>query len=171
MQDHVQNHWPHQELTALDLDCLLEKNFEICKWPLGLDAKTGAAALHCVCTKFHRLGIWGGYSKMEPLLMILTTSPMMGTYLQSRFNSSLLALIYWKALERERRRLRVRMLGLSGKLSVTCNAGGNLVVGCSSTTKFWGKVVSTRTRFAKVSFVLPTHKKILKSLLRRVCHP
>ena len=30
MQDHVQNCWKHHELTALDLDCLLEKNFETC---------------------------------------------------------------------------------------------------------------------------------------------
>ena len=30
MQDHVQNCWKHQELTAFDFDCLLAKNFETC---------------------------------------------------------------------------------------------------------------------------------------------
>ena len=58
MQDHVQNFWKHQELTALDLDCLLEKNFELARELSTLTLKMRAVALHyCVCTKFHLLGI------------------------------------------------------------------------------------------------------------------
>lgn len=44
-------------------------------------------------------------------------------------------------------------------------ADEKLVIDLSSTTKFWGKVVFTGSRFSKVSFALPTHQNSLKPLL------
>ena len=55
-----------------------------------------------------------------------------------------------KIHEGERKRARVCLFGLSphAELSVMCKAGWKLV-GCSSTTKFWPKIVHTKMRFTK----------------------
>ena len=58
-------------------------------------------------------------------------------------------------------------------LFVTCNAGGKLVGDRSATARrqrnFEEKLLNAR--FTNVSFVLPTHQKSSRRLLREVCHP
>ena len=57
------------------------------------------------------------------------------------------------------------------KLSVIYDSGGKLVVSCSLTTIFLGRVNFTRTRFTNVSFVLPTLEESSRCLPHRMYDP